>query len=743
MNREITLNFKGDAGQLNQVIKTIVAEVKSLDGAVRTAGGSPGSGGLFGKIVGSNLTSRAISEAIGLTKDFVSEIADLGVESVKLAGNFQVTTNALAVFTGSTRLAKEELAAIDKLAANTPGLRLVSAEEGYQKLRALGFQADITKKLVQGLGNQKILSGADDAAVDRVIVNLTQIRASSKDASRDIKEMIKAIPSLSGVFQDTFGTASTSKLRGFLQEDPQKFFDKLATGLANAEHAEGGLNDAFGKLEDAFVQAERAFGEPILEPLTDSIKDITKYLEDNKGIWKSWGEYVGDIIRGLNADAKDFSNQPPTPLRNSDVGLIPDRGIVRNTFTDVGRGFGQIFDFLNDPRYSTSAGLVNELSGEGAAKRGKLLREQEPANKPKITSIADLRQREDKIFSPEALALRKVADQEKQRALENAKQKELALLKDTANEAGGILKNRYEREQAIRELATRYTAQQEIAFLQGSAKDKTAYLDSEIGRVSGFYNKQIELQKGSDEEIAKLTSEKNRKVGDLETEKVTSSARTAKQIQDLENRIYEERRQAAIEFAGLQIKESASALDKLEFDLNRSIERQSGDSKAGFDALKTATQKSYEEVSALTKAQYEKQLQNLSLTDEQRTNILKEMYLTEQDLAEKNRRSILQIEEDQYRKSLSNLETVFNRRKDLLESYAQSTQFGIGLLSPDAFAANSSSLIQKSLTGNDLSTLKRDTQDSLYLQKLKLAEGKKNTQIDLDGAIKSGDKKLF
>ena len=52
------------------------------------------------------------------------------------------------------------------------------------------FQADITKKLVAGLGNQKILSGADNAAVDRVIVNLTQIRASSKDANRDKQDRI-------------------------------------------------------------------------------------------------------------------------------------------------------------------------------------------------------------------------------------------------------------------------------------------------------------------------------------------------------------------------------------------------------------------------------------------------------------------------------------------------------------------------------------------------------------------------
>ena len=263
-NREIIINFKGNVEQLNQAIKTIVAEIGKVDAAGKSVGGN---GGLFGAITGGKLAARGISEVIGLTKEFASRITDLGIESVKLAANFQDTTNALAVFTGSTRLAKEELAAIDKIAATTPGLRLESAETGYQRLRALGFQADITSKLVSGLGNQKILSGANDAAIDRVIVNLTQIKASSKDASRDIKEMIKAIPSLSGVFQNAFGTSNTSKLRSFLQQDPKKFFDTLATGLANAERAEGGLNDATGKLSDAFIQAGRQFGKPLLNQI--------------------------------------------------------------------------------------------------------------------------------------------------------------------------------------------------------------------------------------------------------------------------------------------------------------------------------------------------------------------------------------------------------------------------------------------------------------------------------------------
>lgn len=221
------------------------------------------------------MLAGAFSKGIALTTQFISAAADLAAESVKLAADFETTVNGLAVFSGSLASARRELLAIDKIAAETTGLRLQSAEEGYQRLRALNFEAGLTQKLVKGIANQKLLSGSDEGAVDRVIVNLTQIRASAKDGARDIKEMIKAIPSLSGVFQDVFKTSSTSELRKILQQNPKDFFDRFATGLANAKQAQGGLNDSIGKFYDSLTLAGRATGEPLLSPLNDDVKDLT------------------------------------------------------------------------------------------------------------------------------------------------------------------------------------------------------------------------------------------------------------------------------------------------------------------------------------------------------------------------------------------------------------------------------------------------------------------------------------
>lgn len=744
--RDIILNIgaKTDTGQINQQVNLVINQINRINQASQKSGTS------FANITGGNVAARAISETVGFLKQMSGEVIHLGIESVKLAARFEETTNALAVFTGSASSARKELAEVDKLAARTTGLSLESAEEGYQRLRALGFQAEITRKLVAGLGNQKILSGADNESVSRVIVNLTQIRASSKDASRDIKEMIKAIPSLSGVLEDAFGTSNTSKLRSFLQQDPKKFFDTLATGLANANRAEGGLNDSTQKLTDSFITAGRAFGEPILEPLTESLGILKGKIEENKSTWKEWGEYVGDIIRGANAEAKKF-NTPKTPLE-----VEGDKENAEFRQSVVGA-----YNYLTTPRNQ-------EKNEYGLAYKGAQIRKDEESAKLKSAvglGLSDVNRKDfDSFFDTESNTLRyetgkektareRVERQEAQRELEAAKQKELQLLKDSADESAAILKNRYEREQGIRELSNRFTATQEINFLKESGAAKAVYLNSEIGRVAGFYNKQISLQSGNEEEIQKLTSDRNKKLSDLEAEKASNSAQTAKQIQDLENRIYEERRQSAIEFGNLQIRESESVYDKLTFNLNRQIERQTGDSQAGFDELRKITQSNYERISALTNSQYEKQLENLSLTDEQRSNIIKEMYLTEQDLAEQNNRKLLQIEDNRRAKFIENL----TFQKEVLSSTLQSMSSLAGTFEDSFFNSSTFSgsrlkafqdlaLKQSKIDGAtkgisgskeqesiylDAQEVFKDSESPEYLEKLSQAYIK---QIDITGA---------
>ena len=192
--------------------------------------------------------AQGISSATGIAKSAIEGVLsgiivtaqtafDLGRQAVQLAADFQTTINALAVFTGSTRLAKKELADIDELAANTAGLRLESAEEGYTRLRALGFQAKLAKGIVKELGEEKILSGATDENLQKVIYNFTQIASGGQKVSQEMREILTQMPSLKTAIFDAFGTLDPQKIQTFFDKDTEATLQKLVDSMAKGEAA--------------------------------------------------------------------------------------------------------------------------------------------------------------------------------------------------------------------------------------------------------------------------------------------------------------------------------------------------------------------------------------------------------------------------------------------------------------------------------------------------------------------------
>jgi hypothetical protein len=166
--------------------------------------------------------------------------------------------------------------------------------------------------LLKGLATQKIISGADESSINRVIVNLTQLSAGSIRASQDIKEIILAMPSLRSAFQDAFGTLDPKTIAALFKDNPDKAIEKLSAAMSKTRQPAAGLNESIDKLNDSVIEAGRLFGMPLLDPLTTDVKDLTEFVRDNEDTWSSWGQSVADtvrevsdVIRGLGALTDD------------------------------------------------------------------------------------------------------------------------------------------------------------------------------------------------------------------------------------------------------------------------------------------------------------------------------------------------------------------------------------------------------------------------------------------------------
>lgn len=272
--------------------------------AAQALGGLPGGSIAAGIALGGAIGGGAalIFETVNAVKSLATEAKELAIQSISLAGDFEQSTNAVAVFSGGIASARHELALMDKVALDTNGLRLQSAEIGYQQLRALNFEAKVARDLISGLGIQRVLSGASDANVQRAITNLQQLR--SEPRAVDIKQIITNLPSTKTIFEQEFGTGNAGRLKEILEANPERFFERFASALANARQANAGLNISVEKLKDTVVDTGRTFGEPFLKPLTNDVQSLTGYIRENKDEVRVWGQSLSDTLNGVVRVAK-------------------------------------------------------------------------------------------------------------------------------------------------------------------------------------------------------------------------------------------------------------------------------------------------------------------------------------------------------------------------------------------------------------------------------------------------------
>jgi hypothetical protein len=301
IEREAEQQFRAKTRAYQRSTEAAVKELQRIRAAESRGftGGGEGSAlaaGLTGGLIGGGIVGGVVA-ATAATTQLASAVTDLAVQSVRLAGDFEMTVNAMTVFAGSTAAAKAELDALKKLSENTPGLGLRDAELGATRLRALGFQIDLTTDLLEGLAKQRLLSGASADALERVTINLAQLSTGAGDF-QDIKDLVTNLPTLRKEIIEAFG--SLKNFQNALANDPTGALKRFAEEIAAVRVPTAGLNDAIQKLGDSFISTGRVIGEPILDPLTRDIKDLTSVVGENSNEFRKLGTDIADVYRGAS-----------------------------------------------------------------------------------------------------------------------------------------------------------------------------------------------------------------------------------------------------------------------------------------------------------------------------------------------------------------------------------------------------------------------------------------------------------
>jgi len=669
-------------------------------------GGGPGGGGSsgggdFGSVMGSVFGGTflgvlagggalgAISATIGLVTSLANEVKDLGIESVKLAGDFEVTVNSMRVFTGSTSAAKAELADMDKLARNTPGLRMADAEAGALRLRALGFEAKVAQDFVVGLAKHKLLSGSDEMAMQRVLVNLTQLSTGSPRMSQDIKEMILSMPTLRNAMIDTFGTIE--KFKAELQQDPDAALKKFAAGLKNTETASAGLNDGVGKLLDSLIDAGRQFGEPLLDPLTSDVKDLTQFVYDNRDAWKNWGQGVADAVQGASdvvRGAKALSHFLGLDIPDEDAGILR-RGLREGGRMGVRTAVGIGTSGLSEAYF----GLQNLGETERKKQEEKKLAES-------FSKESEIRRQlglSDSFVGPVSEdMIKERAAAELTRTRTEAADAELKRLREVEFSPSyrdknlQFLNDAFALEQAQRDSHLRFTLQQELDFQSQSSNARRNNIQQQILLQKSYFDRQLQLADDDKDKIEAIEIDKAKVLSGLNRELYENEFKAHKQRLELEKQIADQKRKALIDLKALQITGLSSGRESQLFDINRQLGKEVGGAESQFQKLIDVTNSSYQKIAQLTRDSYAEQLKDQSLTAEQRTNLEFKLQLDLQQLAEQNRRALIEIDD---RKTQRILENLRRQREEASANYKylseRASSFSTQFFNPETFSSQS------------------------------------------------------
>lgn len=681
--REAKAQASAKAREMRRAADSMIREIDRVNRAeTRQYSGRNNlpSGGILGKIVGGNLFAEGLQSGLSAITSLLGAAADksveLGIASVKLAGDFEITTNALAAFTGSTRSARAELAQIDETARNTAGLRLIPAEEGFQRLRALGFQAEQARAFIKELGEEKLLSGASDEALDRIIFNFAQIASGGQKVSQELREILTAMPTLRNAFYDAFGTLDPKKIQTFFDKNTDEAFKRLTDAMAKQKSAAGGLNDAWGKVSDELIQAGRSFGEPFLKPVTEDLKNLSKYLRENGESWKEWGESTKNVYLGVVSLFQKFDSSEDTFLGNS----------TRRLKTLIGW-----------TKYLPGSllGTLDDLSNEG--ERVDMLRKR--ARQSGIMGAKT----QDQIDSENEVKTAIVNTQQDIVELEQkAIQQRLDIIKTYYDEKINIIQVNSRIELAAVDAVLTDTIGQEIEVIQKRQKILEGGLQQQIEATRKHYTELIQLNVGNETEQLKLQFEGNQKLRGLTADLIESQIKFQKDLAEKEKRILEDRRQAQIRFAELEKEIGKSRFDNAIFDIERALERQTVTTEEGYSQLLEVTNASFAEQIRLSRQSYELQLKDLSLTVEQRENLMKQMYFAEEKLAEDNRRAILEIEDNRYKDQVRRLEQFTQRQKAVFESQASIIRGMAGFFDSSDFDKQSYQAFRTAFMGDNI-----------------------------------------
>lgn len=291
----------------------------------------------------SNETSKSISQiATVLVSEYgarvSSAIANAGANLLKTGISYTTQmesyTVAMTTALGSAEKAASVMAQIKADAARTP-FSVDSLAMANQLLISTGLDAEASRESIMALSNAVSATGGGNDELQRMALNLQQIKNQGKASAVDIKQFAMAGIDVYGVLADYMGVNVEAI------EEMEISYDDLSAAFVAASQEGGkyfGANEAQAKtlggrintLKDTFAQLTGELAAafvPILEKVVGWLSKAAQWVIENEGVAKAFGTAIVALTAIFGALSIAFKVASIASLALN-IALLPTVGIV-------------------------------------------------------------------------------------------------------------------------------------------------------------------------------------------------------------------------------------------------------------------------------------------------------------------------------------------------------------------------------------------------------------------------------
>lgn len=221
-----------------------------------------------------------------MAKYLSAPLAGFAAVAVKSFGDIQALKKGLEAVAGSASEADKQFNSLKKV-AQLPGLGLEEAVKGSINLQAIGFSAAKAEKSIAVMGNAIATVGGGRQELERALHGLQQLANTDFPLGEDLNILKEAIPQITPLLKDAFGTARSEELQK-LGVSSKQVIDVITQGLGKLAPVSGGVKNAFENLSDSSKIAMATIGEAINKNL------------NIEGVMNALAEKMSALAEGFN-----------------------------------------------------------------------------------------------------------------------------------------------------------------------------------------------------------------------------------------------------------------------------------------------------------------------------------------------------------------------------------------------------------------------------------------------------------